>query len=172
MGYNLIIGEACFEGDKEEAYLRVWAEPQAHDGAPVFANDPMTGNSNGRSPSYSTWADLCREVGLYGMFYGENGRRDPYMKGDPDCHRETPILAEHPGYAAINAQDVLTIKHALDQHIAKHGDLTPGFRDWNEKDEDAPANAVECAQRARLIWLHYWCAWAVENCKWPIIANS
>ncbi len=172
MGYNIAIGEAIFQGDRDECYLTVWAEGQAHEDAPVFENDPLTGNTNERSPSYSTWTDLCRQTGLYGMFYGVDGRRDPFMRGDPDCHRETPILAEHPGFCVIGEADVAAIKHALDQHIIKHGDLTPGFRSWEEREEDAPENATECAQRARLLWLHYWSDWAVRNCKWPVIANS
>lgn len=172
MGYDLIIGEACFRGDKDDAYLRVWAESQAHDTAPRFANDPLTENSNMRSPGYSVWTDFTRDAGLYGMFYGLNGRRDPYMKPDPNSHRNVPILADHPGFAAINEADVLAVKHALDQHVAKHGELKPGFRPWDERDEDAPANADECAQRARLIWLHYWCDWAVRHCTHPVIANS
>ena len=172
MGYTLIIGEACFEGDPGECYMRVWANPEAHETAPVFDNDPMTGNGNSRSPGYGVWTDFCRETGLYGMFYGKNGRRDPYMEGDPNCHRETPILADHPGYAVINAEDVLAIKQALDRHIAKHGELIPGFRPWTERDDETPADAAECAQRARLLWLHYWTDWAVQNCQWPVIANS
>lgn len=172
MGYNIVVGEACFEGSKEDAYLTVDAECVAHDDAPVFPNDPMTGNDNSRSSGYSVWSDFCRDVGLYGMFYGKDGRRNPYMEGDPNCHRETPILANHPGFALINEKDVLAVKHALDQHIATHGELTPGFRTWDEREEDAPADAEACAQRARLIWLHYWCDWAVKNCTWPIIANS
>lgn len=172
MGYNIAIGEAVFRGCKEDCYLTVWAEGQAHDAAPTFESDPMTGNTNERSPSYTGWSNFCRDVGLYGMFFGVDGRRDPYMKADPDCHRETPIMANHPGFEVINEADVLAVKHALDQHILKHGDLTPGFRPWGERDEDAPANANECAARARLLWLHYWTDWAVRNCKWPIIANS
>lgn len=171
MGYDIAIGEACFSGDRADAYLTVWAEGVAHKDAPHFPNDDMTANTNCRSPSYSGWSDFCRDVGLYGMFFGLDGRRNPYMHADPDCHRGTPIMSEHPGYALINDADVLAIRHALDQHILKHGELTPGFRDWHEKDEDAPSNAMECAQRARLIWLHYWCDWAVKNCAWPIIAN-
>lgn len=172
MGYTIIIGEASFDGCKEDAYMRVWARPEAHDSAPVFPNDPMTGNGNSRSPGYSAWTEFCRDVGLYGMFYGMNGRRNPYMEGDPECHREVPILADHPGYAPINSEDVAAIKDALDQHIAAYGDLVPGFRDWNEKEEDMPTDAMQCAQRARLIWLHYWSDWAVNNCEWPVIANS
>lgn len=172
MGYSLIIGEAAFEGSKEDAYLQIWADPQSHDTAPVFPNDEMTGNSNYRSPSYCGWSDFCRDVGLYGMFFGIDGRHNPYMEGDPDCHREVPILAEHPGYALLNEQDVLAVRQALDRHIAEHGHVEPGFRSWDERPEDAPANATACAQRARLLWLHYWTKWAVENCKWPILANS
>lgn len=172
MGYTLVVGEATFQGDKDEAWLRVWAEPAAHDDAPTFPNDEMTGNGNSRSPGYSAWADFCRDTGLYGMFFGVDGRRNPYMQPDPNSHRESPILAEHPGFAAINSEDVLALKQALERHIAKHGELTPGFRNWGEKEEDAPEDAMACAQRARLIWLHYWCDWAVRTCKWPVIANS
>jgi hypothetical protein len=172
MGYTIIIGDACFEGDKDEAYLRVWATPQAHTEAPTFPNDEMTGNGNSRSPSYTGWSNFCRDTGLYGMFFGLDGRRDPYMREDPNCHRGTPIMSDHPGYAPINTEDVLAVKQALDRHILKHSELTPGFRGWLERDEDAPPNAQACANRARLIWLHYWCDWAVKNCQWPVIANS
>jgi hypothetical protein len=171
MGYTLIIGEACLEGDKEDAYLRVWAKGEAHDEAPTFPNDAMTGKGNSRSPSYTGWANFCRDVGLYGMFYGMDGRRGPYMKPDPNSHREVPILSDHPGFAVLNERDALAVRHALDQHIASHGELEPGFRPWAEKDEDAPANALACAQRARLIWLDYWVSWAVKNCQWPVVAN-
>ena len=172
MSYRLIIGEAKFDGDKDEAYLRVWAEPQAHDEAPTFPNDEMTGNGNTRSPGYSAWTEFCRDTGLYGMFYGTNGRRVPYMEPDPNCHRDIPILADHPGFAAINHEDVLAVKQALERHVAKYGELEPGFRSWQEREEDAPENATECAARARLLWLHYWCDWAVKNCQHPVIANS
>ena len=171
MGYDITIGDARFHGSKEDAYMTVWAKPEAHEDAPLFPNDPLTGKSNQRSPSYSTWADFCRETGLYGMFFGINGRRDPYMKPDENCHRDTPIMADHPGYAAINERDVEAIKAALDQHVSKYGDLVPGFRGFLEKDEDTPADANDCATRARLIWLHYWTDWAVKNCEWPVIAN-
>lgn len=172
MGYTIAIGEAVFNGDREEAYLRVWVKRERHDAAPSFNNDPMTGKGNERSPEYSVWTEFCRNTGLYPMFYGLNGRRNPYMEPDPDCHRETPILAEHPGFVAINEKDVAVVKEALDKHIATHGDLTPGFRAWDESDEDAPANATQCAERARLIWLHYWMDWAVRECEWPVVANS
>lgn len=172
MGYTIIIGEACFEGEKGEAYLRVWAKGEAHDAAPTFPNDGMTGNGNSRSPSYTGWSGFCRDVGLYGMFFGMDGRRDPYMRADPDCHRETPIMSDHPGFQAINQADALAVRHALDQHIAKHGNLSPGFRPWDERDEDAPPDSMACAQRARLLWLDYWVNWAVETCEWPVIANS
>lgn len=172
MGYTIQIGEACFDGCKADAYMRVWAEPQAHDDAPTFPNDGMTGNGNSRSPSYTAWSGFCRDAGLYGMFFGLDGRRNPYMEPDPNSHRDVPIMADHPGFAVINEQDVLAVKHALDQHIAQHGELTPGFRPWGERDEDAPENSMACATRARLIWLHYWVDWAVKNCRWPVIANS
>lgn len=172
MGYTIVIGEAIFDGDKSEAYMKVWAEGQSHDDAPTFPNDEMTGNSNMRSPSYTGWSEFCRDSGLYGMFFGIDGRRDPYMKADENCHRETPIMSDHPGFAVINDEDVLAIKQALERHKMKYGELEPGFRGWLEKEEDAPPNATACATRARLLWLHYWTDWAVKNCKWPVIVNS
>jgi len=172
MGYNIAIGEAVFRGSKEEAYLSVWADSEVHDAAPSFPNDELTGQSNERSPSYIGWADFCRETGLYGMFFGLNGRRNPYMEGDPNCHRDQPIMADHPGYAAINNEDAFAVKQALEQHILKHGELNPGFTNWAASEADTPTNALQCATRARLIWLDYWVRWAVENCAHPVIANS
>lgn len=172
MGYNIEIGEAQLKGYKEDLYLEVGVKAEVHDDAPSFANDPLTGKGNSRSPSYTVWAEMCRETGLYPMFYGLNGRRNPYMEPDPDCHRETPILANHPGFVMIGQEDVDVIKSALDRHIDEHGELEAGFRPFMESDEEAPKNAGECATRARLIWLHYWCDWAVKNCDWPIIANT
>jgi len=160
---------ATFEGCKEDAYLRVWAKPEAHESAPVFPNDEMTGNSNSRSPSYCGWAGFCRDTGLYGMFFGVEGSRP--LEADPNGHRDWPILADHPGFAAINEQDELAVRHALERHIAAHGELAPGFRPWDESEEDAPTNSLAAAQRARLLWLHYWVKWAVENCERPVMVN-
>jgi hypothetical protein len=172
MGYNLTIGEAVFVGDKSNLYMKVGARGEIHGHAPTFDNDPLTGNSNMRSPGYSVWTNFCRDTGLYPVFYGMNGTRNPYMEPDDDCYREVPLLAEHPGFQLIGPQDVVAFKDALDRHIAKHGHLTPGFRPWGESDDEAPETADACATRARLIWLHYWADWAVANCEWPVIANT
>lgn len=168
MGYSLIIGEAMFDGDKTDLYMHVWAEVTQHKDFPRFENDATDGNW--RDPGYSVWSEFCRDVGLFSMFYGLNGRRNPYMEGDPACHREIPILADHPGYAVIGPEDVSAIRVALDKHVEKHGILKPGFRPWNET--KSPPNAEACANRARLLWLYYWCDWAVTNCEWPVIANT
>jgi hypothetical protein len=126
MGYTIKIGEAVLDAYKPDLYCRVWVRGEAHDAAPTFPNDEMTGNGNSRSPSYTGWSEFCREAGLYGMFFGMDGRRNPYMQGDPNCHRETPIMSNHPGFEMIGEEDVAAIKAALDAHIAKHGELTPG----------------------------------------------
>lgn len=170
MGYTLAIGEAVFEGCKEDAYLRVWARSESHKTAPTFLNDEMTKSGNTRSPSYAGWAEFCRSTGLYGMFFGVDGSRP--LQADPNGHRDWPILADHPGYAALNDEDEMAVRHALERHVAEHGELEPGFRSWNEKEEDAPPNALACATRARLLWLHYWTKWAVENCEHPVLVNS
>ena len=173
VSYDIQIGEACLEDMSYDkcAGLRVWAKRAAHDDAPTFENDDMTANGNCRRPGYSAWSEFCRETGLYAMFFGLDGRRNPYMRPDEDnCHRETPLLAEHPGFQAINKYDVEHVKERLDAYRAKYPNAKPGFDTWSTKDEDA--RPIEDAHMASLIWLHYWMDWAVKTCAHPIVANS
>lgn len=90
MGYTFKIGNAVPKSSKDDGYLRAeWVvEPKSLDDAPIFPNDDMTGNGNDRSPSYSVWADFCRDAGIYDVFYDEatktsttpdEGKYDPYL---------------------------------------------------------------------------------------------
>jgi len=74
MGYTLTIGEAKLSYEPEDLYLTIEAEGATHEDAPD--HDRFTGKSNSRSPSYTAWADFCREAGLYELFYGQGWDRN------------------------------------------------------------------------------------------------
>jgi hypothetical protein len=63
MGYSITIGNAKpeFNKDDGELWARWTVDGLTLPDAPTFPHDEVTGNSNGRSPSYSGWADFCRE---------------------------------------------------------------------------------------------------------------
>jgi hypothetical protein len=174
MGYNINIGEAVFEdmSDGTSADLRVDVEHKALDEAPRFPNDDMTGNGNSRSPGYSVWHEFCLDTGIDELFYGGGWDRDArqYKSCTEHFHRETPLLADHPGFKAINEHDVAFVKTALDTYRAKHPLAEPGFTTWDARDDDS--FPIANANLARLIWLHFWMDWAVQNCRHPIVANS
>ncbi len=165
MGYDITIGNAYLEVYKEDLYMRIGAEHTTSPDAPVFKNDEMTGNGNCRSPSYIVWSDFCREVGLYGMFYGKDGKRNlaGYTEPEPNCHREAPILHSHPGAVLINEDDVEAVKNALDNYKIKHPKTVPGFDPWILKEDDVPVSQ-QSAHMARLEWLYFWVKWVVDNC--------
>lgn len=174
MGYNIDIGEATFEDMSygTEASLKVDVGHVALAEAPTFENDPMTGNGNSRSPGYGAWKEFCEATGIFELFYG--GGWDREYRGYKPCseafHRERPLLAEHPGFKAINQHDVDYVADALKRYRAKYPNANPGFDTWDTKEGDS--RPIEDAQMARLIWLHFWMDWAVKNCKHPIVANS
>jgi hypothetical protein len=172
MAYNITIGEAQFEDMSygDSAGLRVEARRESHDNAPTFANDDMTGSGNCRSPSYSVWTNFCRDTGIYDLFYGNDRSARYYESEVPGMHREQPILADHPGFAAINEHDVAYVKRALDAYRLKHPNAQPGFDDWETREGEGVT--MQDANMARLIWLHYWMDWAVKNCERPIVENT
>lgn len=80
MGYTFWIGEAVLEDadlrDEEGGYaltVDISVKTLSLPDAPRFEGDELTGNSNERSPSYSTWTDFCRDEGLYELFYNSEG---------------------------------------------------------------------------------------------------
>jgi hypothetical protein len=170
MGYNLTIGDARFEWTAEgdfEPSLRIVADIVTRADAPD--HDSFTGKSNSRSPSYTTWHDVCREAGVYPLFFGGGWSRDErrYLPPPDDFHRETPLLARHPGFQAIGPKDAAYIKAALVTYMEKHPNAKPGFYD-DEASDDGSLDPV----LARLVWLDFWFSWAVENCARPIFENT
>ncbi len=171
MGYTITIGEAVLEDMTydDDPGLKVSARGEALDEAPEFENDGMTGNTNSRSPSYTAWSDFCRETGLYNLFFGGGWSRED--RGYLPCenlHRESPLMAEHPGFRAINKIDADIVSASLAAYRAAHPNATPGFDTW----AGTPGFPMENATLARLIWLEFWMRWAVENCTHPIIENT
>lgn len=176
MGYDFTIGEAEFDSyasdADDEPSVHVIARGEAHENAPTFVNDEMTGNTNRRSPGYVAWHDFCILADIEELFYGGGWNRDyrRYDSCSDDFHRETPLLAEHPGFQAIGRKDVNYLAKKLEEFKAKHPGLEPQFSNWDGTSQTGAT--LESAALARLIWLEYWFRWAVDNCKRPIIQNT
>lgn len=170
MGYTFKIGQLVTSmetyEDEDELGNPIMSEYESHDvesmmldDAPEFPNDEMTGKSNSRSPSYSTWSNFCKDTGIYGLFYTVGG----HLQGG------------HPGYIDITQQMVDHIKFRLDEW-QEASTLPPGFEgfpihdpfvgEWVTPDEGKYDYTL-----ARLMWLHFWTDWALKNCKQPVIVN-
>jgi hypothetical protein len=153
MGYTFTVGNAVPKHSKEDfPYLHAeWeVEDTTHPDAPTFPNDEMTGDGNSRSPSYSVWADFCREAGIYGLFYDERGH----------------LLAGHPGCIGIDQDFADGVALAL-RRVRANATLPPGFEEWTY--QGTPRHDYTLA---RLMWLDFWVRWALENCETPAIQNT
>lgn len=161
MGYTFKIGNAVPEFSKDDGYLSArWVvEPMRRDDAPTFPHDEMTGNGNDRSPSYSAWSEFCKATGIYDVFYDERGH----------------LHAGHPGCVMLKRSDLERVKEAREAW-QKTSTLPPGFEGWSVYDEatktsTTPDEGKYDYQLARLIWLEWWMAWALDNCETPAIEN-
>ena len=158
MGYNITIGNAETEFDKEwfpELSARWVVGTVENDDAPVFKNDEMTGKSNCRSPSYTTWSDFTKSAGLHKLFFGD----EQQYKG---------LMAQHPGCVGITQEDADVVTAALNKYKSM-ATLPPGFEEGWVVHEGPPNYDYTLA---RLIWLEYWMQWAVKNCDTPAIWNT
>ena len=162
MGYDIYIG--CGRPEHTTEYCQLSArwvvDGVVHDEAPTFPHDSMTGQGNGRHPSYSGWSDFCREAGLYELFFDKNDG----------------LLASHPGCEMIQEHHVAKIKKALSrwQKTATKPPGFAGFGKFNEetKEWETPDEEKYDPILARLIWLDYWMTWALETCEVPAIQNT
>jgi hypothetical protein len=170
MGYNIIIGNACLQYHKGDEYIRIDVTPATHPDAPTHC--PFTKNSNSRSSSYTAWSKFCDDAGITELFYGQGWNRDirRYMDCTEDFHRETPLLAEHPGAFALLPGDLEYIAAARAKRERSNGGKPAGFwdmdKEWNEIDNG------EDPTLARLLWLEFWIGWALDNCEMPTISNT
>ncbi len=147
MGYNIIIGNATPEFNKDDDELSAgwYCKHVSLPDAPTFPNDEMTGNSNSRYPSYLAWSEFCKEAGIYDVFYDET---EMFRGG-------------HPGCVLLKKSDLERIREARIRR-ERISTLLPGF------DNDKIYDAV----LARLIWLEWWMSWALDNCETPAVENS
>ena len=108
-------------------------------------------------------------VGLFSLFYGKNCsgeliRDDALLRNHPGC---VPLTERH--RKEIN-EALANFKKVYPNAIATYGRPAPegkmvGF--WHDKE-----NPVENGWLCRLVWLHYWVNWALDNCKQPVFANG
>ncbi len=167
MGYDISIGNARLAYYKGDEHMRIRVEPATHPDAP--AHCPFTKDGNSRSPSYTAWHDFCRDAGITELFYGQGWDRTQcrYTECTDGFHRETPLLAEHPGAFPLLQEDLSYIKAARVKREATNGGKPPGFWGGDGSIDNGNDHVL-----ARLLWLEFWIDWALTNCEMPIIANS
>jgi hypothetical protein len=170
MGYNITIGNAYLQYTRGDEHMSIMVEAATNENAPD--HDPFTGKGNSRSPSYTAWHDFCREAGIHELFYGQGWSREErrYLECSEGFHRETPLLAEHPGAFPLFHEDLQYITAARIRRQQTNGGRPPGFWDWD--DERGEIDNGNDHVLARLVWLEFWIEWALGNCERPAIANS
>lgn len=161
MGYTLKVGNAVpvMEYNCNEYRKYLWTvESGTCVDAPTFPGDWSTGSI--RSPSYSAWADFCRNVGL------------SHLLGDKSI-----LLPEHPGVARIIPSDLEEVRDAIAEWKAKKWPTSERIPGWDPKTMSKPwLPAEELDPRydgnlARLLWLEFWFDWAIKNCERPAFGN-
>lgn len=167
MSYSIYIGNADLDpgsappageaGVRAQYVARV--QPAERPSAPCFPGDPMTGRSNGRYPSYTSWARSMEVAGLSEWMFD----------------RASGILSRHPGCVAINARDLAIVRTALDNWTRSHPGTTPGWCQCVDCEPFGSPSLPHVALDpigARLLWLEWWIDWALVNCERPAISNS
>lgn len=169
MGWDIFIGNAeprFNPADEHGPGSFQWVVERVNrEDAPTFPNDEVTGNGNGRHPSYSAWNGTLRRAGLTELFF------DNY----------TGLMGHHPGIFHILPAHVEAVEAALSRFKEKHPRARPRFGGGPPKqfapnmvmisDDMGEGASEEDAMLARLEWLAWWMRWAVENCERPAIYN-
>jgi hypothetical protein len=176
MGYTLKIGEARLDRDHESTGVDCYLVRL--DNAPAFG-DP-TDYENQRWPSYSAWADFCREFDLMDVMFNirNKGAGEFEWKGD---HYQ-PLLNEHPGAQPITRAHLEYVEAKVAAWKAAHPgviaayqlpkpDAKPIFGE-SYREEDYQNDPMRSPWLCRAEWLLFWLRWAVENCKQPVFVNS
>ena len=160
MGYTLTIGELEVNYDQDDEYpdIHLGARAERHDNAPAYGEP--TDYTNARWPSYTSWHEFTRFVGLEELFFSDD-------RGD--CL----IGRQHPGCVPLTERHRREINAAYEAHKVKYPNAVPTYGNPPEGvftvDENNPP---ENYQFTRLTWLHYWVNWALDNCEKPVFENS
>lgn len=172
MRYTLRIGvlEIEYANDEDEPKINLSARGESHPDAPAFGEP--TDNENQRRPSYSSWSNFAMYAGLYELFFGVNEKEEQT--------RDDALIQEHPGCVPLTERHRREINAALTAWKEKYPNATPTYGKpvpdnlnatdkirWVDSD-----NPRENWEMTRLVWLHYWVNWALDNCKQPVFENS
>ena len=168
MGYNIYIGNAQLESswpknEDDDAPKAEWeVVPVLMSEAPYFSD---SGRGNGRDPSYSAWADFCRDVGLYAWM----------------LDRHEGKMGNHPGCAPLFPSDAEMLTKKLEEYRQQHPNEEATFCECSACDpfghtrlieNNTPHNTNASGTLVRLTWLTWWVNWAVKNCERPAIHNT
>jgi hypothetical protein len=172
MGYSLTIGNAepSIPSDLDEDNEPGWhVKTLRLDEAPCFPGDDMTARTSDRSPSYSGWANFVDEVGLRDLFYGANASNN-----GGKYTRDTCLIRRHPGVAILRPADLLEIRQARERWEAKQWPTEERIAGWdpNAKWDSEETDPRYDGNLARLRWLEWWVAWALDNCPVPALENT
>jgi len=166
MGHTLTIGEAvpCIPTDLDSNNTPGWTVHELyHEDAPQLPNDGF-GRCSSRSPGYKAWADFCGAVGLDELFYGAS-------KGGK-YNRDVCLLSAHPGVALLRPADLLEIRYVRIQWEAHKWPVSERIAGWDGREMGAEPDPRYDPHMGRLIWLEWWVAYALENCKLPAMSNA
>ncbi len=165
MGYDIVIGNAVPHFDWDACGdTRPLAEWQVErETLPNAPNSDDAGQSNLRSPSYTSWEDFLRKVGLHGLFF------DGYEG----------LMSQHPGTAKLTKEHAEGIEAAAAKWRAANPDAQPRYCEcmacdpWiaRQRQPPPPHDSNASGTAVRLVWLEFWVRWAVDNCEHPAIQN-
>lgn len=149
MSYDIYIGDAREGSDDPDSddysYGCAWYVPRIDlPDAPQFPGDEMTGQSNGRHPSYRQWAEFCRAVGLEDLFFHQ-------------CHG---LMRHHPGCEFLHPPHLEAVQMALKHYQDRHPGAIPGF-----------VEPFHDSLLPRLLWLEWWMRRTLETAEVPAIFN-
>ncbi|WP_277967074.1 hypothetical protein [Pantoea trifolii] len=148
MGYSFTIGNLEVEKEPENGLdsdcISFSAKGVKLAGSPAFGEP--TDETNQRWPSYSSWSNFLDSVGLYEVFFNENGH----------------LIGGHPGVRLVTKEMVDVVSNKRSELEEANPALKADFN----------TGRVIDGYYCRLIWLDYWLKWSFENCETPVIANS
>jgi hypothetical protein len=159
MIYTLIIGELdrIIEGEGLDIRIVITAKGEEHKDAPAFGEP--TDHSNSRWPSYSSWAESMRFVGLYNLMFNE----------------ETGLIRNRPGNVYLTQEHKKIVDRAYASFYRKYPNCKAGYSpkiNIKEGIFQDPEWPKENVYATRIEWLKYWVDWSLENCEHPIFCNS
>lgn len=104
--------------------------------APAFSGDDDCHHRNVRSPSYVAWSNFAGATGLGDLFFAPGAG----------------LLANHPGLVDLTPEHLAAVRAALSRHVGDGlPERAPGFGDGLDY------------TLARLLWLEWWMAWALDQ---------